>query len=105
MNAGNKMASISIELSHKDPDIQQLYFEQFQQFRVLLHNILQEEWSWQLHMADEHGKIVSRIFREHHGASIMKKEDWPELISFFKPRIIALDEFWNSVKFGFEALR
>ena len=49
MNADNKKASIGIELTHKDEDIQALYFEQFQQLKKLLHNALQEEWNWQLH--------------------------------------------------------
>jgi hypothetical protein len=34
--------------------------------------------------------------------SILQKNDWPALISFFKTRIIALDEFWSSVKYDFE---
>jgi hypothetical protein len=39
------------------------------------------------------------------GVSIFNKEDWPKLISFFKPRIVALDEFWNMVKYSFESLK
>ncbi|HEU4633358.1 MAG TPA: DUF4268 domain-containing protein [Flavisolibacter sp.] len=105
MHADNKKASIGIELGHKDPGIQQLYFEQFAELRKILENALEEEWTWQLHTHDTNGKLISRIFTENGGVSIFKKEDWPSLISFFKPRIIALDEFWSSVKYGFEALR
>ncbi|RYZ23162.1 MAG: DUF4268 domain-containing protein, partial [Chitinophagaceae bacterium] len=36
---------------------------------------------------------------------IFRREDWPELISFFKPRIVALDAFWSEAKYFFEALR
>jgi hypothetical protein len=32
----------------------------------------------------------------------MEEGDWPAIISFLKPRIIALDEFWENVKPGFE---
>ena len=53
----------------------------------------------------ENGKPVDKIFMEEKGLNILKKEDWPGLISFFKPRIIGLDEFWTNVKYGFEALR
>ncbi len=38
------------------------------------------------------------------GVSIFNKEDWPQLISFFKQRIIALDQFWSTARYGFEAL-
>jgi hypothetical protein len=105
MNADNKKASIGIELTHKDEGIQALYFEQFQQLKNLLHDALQEEWTWLLHTYNEHGRHISRIYTEISGVSVFKREDWPQLISFFKPRIIALDEFWSTAKHAFEAMR
>lgn len=104
MHADNKKAIIAIELTHKDAGIQQLYFEQFAELKKILEDFLQEAWSWQLHSVDN-GKIISRIFSETENVSIFKKEEWPLLISFFKPRIIGLDAFWSSVKYGFEALK
>lgn len=105
MQADNKGAWIGIELSHKDPQIQQLYFDQFQELRKILEQTLGEPWQWQLHTRDEHGKLVSRIVRQLPGLSIFRKEDWPGLITFFKPRLLALDEFWSGVKYSFESLR
>lgn len=105
MHADNKKAVVAIELNHKDRDIQQIYFEQFLPFKKLFEGAMQEEWTWQLHHYDENGKLVSRIYKEKEGISIFQKADWPELISFFKPRILALDEFWSSVKYSFETLR
>ena len=105
IHAENKNAVIAIELTHKDKEIQQLYFEQFLQFKNLFEEVMNEEWEWRLHAYDEHGKFISKIFKEKTDVSIFQKQDWPELISFFKPRIIALDEFWSSVKYGFESLR
>ena len=105
MNADNKKASIAIELTHKEADIQALYFEQFQQLKTLLQNALQEEWTWLLHTRNEHGKTISRIYTKIENVSIFKKDDWAQLISFFKPRIIALDEFWSTAKYVFEAMR
>jgi len=105
MDADNKKASIAIELTHKDQEIQQLYFEQLLQFKSLFADAVQEEWNWQLHSRDEFGRLVSRISAERNNLSIYQKKDWPDLISFFKPRIIALDTFWSSVKYAFESLR
>jgi hypothetical protein len=105
MNADNKSAFIAIEITHADIEIQQIYFEQFVQLKKIFHETVNEEWIWQLHIANENGKIISRIYKEKTGCSIFKKEDWPGLISFFKPRIIALDEFWSSAKYSFELLR
>src|SRR5688500_3455304 len=46
MNADARKASIAIELTHKDPGIQQLYFEQFEALKAMLHSALEEEWTW-----------------------------------------------------------
>jgi hypothetical protein len=105
MQADNKKAIIAIELTHNDPGIRELHFEQFSEMKNLLHATLNEEWTWELHAFNETGKTIGKIYTEKNGCSIFKKEDWPGLISFFKPRIIALDEFWSSAKYAFETLR
>ncbi|HWJ91152.1 MAG TPA: DUF4268 domain-containing protein, partial [Flavisolibacter sp.] len=105
MQADNKKASIGIDLSHKDPGMQQLYMEQFRQFKMLLEESVGEVWEWQEGTHDENGKLVSRIFTIQQGVNVFNKADWPALISFFKPRIIGLDAFWSSAKYAFESLR
>ena len=101
MDAGKKAAMISISLEHNDPELQQLYFEQFLEMKEMLHAALGEEWEWQLH-AQVDGKIITRIFKILPEVSVFNKEDWPDLISFFKPRIIALDSFWENARWGFQ---
>jgi len=105
MQAGKSGASIAIEIAHPDGGIQELFFEQFKEYKNILNGVLGETWEWQLHTTDENGKTTSRISKQIDGVSIFNKNDWPALISFFKPRIIALDEFWNDVKYGFDALK
>lgn len=105
MNADKNKAWIAIEITHPDAGVQELFFEQFEAFKDLLQSILNEDWDWDKHTIDEYGKTVSRIVKNLEGVNIFNKEDWPKLISFFKPRIIALDEFWNDVKDGFEGLK
>ena len=105
LHADNKIATIAIELSHGDAGLRQLYFEQFRQLKKFLEKATDEEWLWQSAAIDDYGKSISRIYTELHDVSVFKREDWPRLISFFKPRLIALDEFWNNVKYSFEALR
>lgn len=105
MNADNKTASIAIEITHKDESLQALYFNQFEQLKTLLHSTLNEEWTWLLHTHDDKGKTLSRIYTSISNVNIFNKEDWPKLISFFKPHIIALDKFWNNAKHIFEEMR
>jgi hypothetical protein len=102
MQADSRMATIGIEVTHTDRELQQLYFEQFVTYKAMLHNALNEEWNWQLLTTNEYGKSVSRIYTDISPVNIFQKEDWPKLISFFKPRLVALDEFWSDAKAAFE---
>lgn len=105
MHADKQKAFIAIELTHPDPDIQELFFEQFLELRHLLHEYVGEEWEWDLHTSNEYGKTISRIYKEISGVSVFNQDDWPTLISFLKPRIIALDDFWSGAQYSFDALR
>jgi hypothetical protein len=104
MEADVSFAGIFIELNHPDEDIRELYFYQLEEFKKLFHKALEEEWTWQLNYKDENGKITSRISKELKQVNILNEEDWPKLISFFKPRLIALDAFWSDAKYSFQNL-
>ena len=104
MQADNKKAYIAIEITIADKGLQQLYFEHFVQLKNIFKQTVPEEWQWELHSTNEEGKTISKIYKELDHVSVFKKEDWPELISFFKKHIIALDAFWSNVKYSFEAL-
>ncbi|HSI89682.1 MAG TPA: DUF4268 domain-containing protein [Adhaeribacter sp.] len=105
MQADKNAASVAIEITHPDPELQELFFEQFLALKNFLHETLGEEWEWELHATDENGKTISRIYQQLAPVNVFNKEDWPALISFFKPRIIALDEFWNNAQYSFDELR
>ncbi|NHA02850.1 DUF4268 domain-containing protein [Mucilaginibacter sp. HC2] len=105
MQAGNRQAYIAIEISHPDAGMQELMFEQFKELKAVLNTNFNEEWDWELHTRDENNKLVSRIIKTLPSASIFNRNDWPALISFFKPRIIALDEFWSVAQYSFELFK
>lgn len=104
-DADRKNASIAIEITHEDAGIRELYFEQFLELRTILQLNQGEEWIWELNYRDQFGKEISRIHTEISGVSIYNRDTWPNIISFIKPRIIALDEFWNDVKLVFDSLK
>jgi hypothetical protein len=105
MEAGKESASISIQLTHKDTLMRELYFDKFLSFKTIIHDSLNEEWTWESESTDEHGKVISKIYKEIKGVNIFDKSTWPEIISFLKPGIIELDEVWNNIKDAFEDLR
>lgn len=103
MKAEQDFASIGIEICHYDEELQELYFDQFKQFKKLLNAEIGEEWEWNLLVENEFGQKISKIEKVLPAVNVMEEEDWSEIISFLKPRIIALDAFWDNVKPGFES--
>ena len=101
METNKTSATISISLEHTDLTDQQINFEKFEQFKTMLHKTLGERWKWKLHVHTD-GRVISRIYKELPDASIFNQDQWPDLISFFKPRIIALDGFWENAKYSFQ---
>jgi len=102
MDAGNNSASIAIIISHPGITERHLCYEEFEAMHKVLEESLGEKWNWQADVYDESGKQVSSISTTLEGVNIFKQETWPEIISFLKPRIIALDLFWQMAKFRFE---
>jgi hypothetical protein len=101
LDADNNQAAIAIEFRHPDPVPQQHYFEKFRQLEKLFHQTTGENWQWQLHTKDEDERLVSRISTQLKDVNVFNVNDWPTIISFLKPRILALDTFWTMVKEGF----
>lgn len=104
MRAERDYASIGIEITNPDPEVQELFFDQFVQFKKLLMLELGEDWHWEMLTTNELGQTISKIEKRIEGLNVMDTDDWPDIISFLKPRIIALDVFWSNVKYGFEGL-
>jgi len=101
MDADINYASIAVELTHADPLIREQNYEQLLQLKKVLEKIAGEKWNWQLNH-EQDGNIISRISKVLPAVNILKENDWPAIISFLKPRIIALDKFWILVKDSFD---
>lgn len=103
MDADRDRAVIKIQLSSSNPVTRQLQYGQFSQLKTILDETLgEDDWVWQQAEQDEHGKTISTISKTIVGVNIHQHSDWPTIISFLKPRIIALDVFWSMAKHSFE---
>lgn len=87
-------AYIGIEVDFSREEMEHSQFRKFYQMKSLLESYLGEVWHWEEGAINFNGKPVSRIFKNLLGVDIMQENDWPAVISFLKPRIIALDAFW-----------
>ncbi|HUM66106.1 MAG TPA: DUF4268 domain-containing protein [Chitinophagaceae bacterium] len=98
MDADKKQASVAIEMRHSDMDEQDEIFKKFETLKKMFLEIAGTDWDWELHSIDEDSKPVSRIITRLQGVNIFNEADWPAIISFLKPRMIALDQFWHLAK-------
>ena len=98
MDVGKKQASVAIEMRHSDLDEQEEVFKKFMALKMLFDEIDGDDWDWELHNVDEDGKTVSRIITRLEGVNIFNEADWPSIISFLKPGLIAVDQFWHLAK-------
>lgn len=104
MDADHESAFIAIEINHPDEDIRELMYLQFEALKHILEANTGEPWLWEPRHEDQ-GRVVSRIGTGVSDLNIFRQEDWPDLISFLKPRILALDQFWSEAQYGFELFR
>lgn len=101
----SKSAKILIELTHKDLSIQELMFEQFEEFQPMFNSYFGGEWIWSKQYFDDRGKVISSIESKLEGVSIFRESDWVNIINFLKTNLIKLDGFWNDVKDSFEIFK
>lgn len=105
MDADRSEVRIAIQWSQPDRGIQKLMEEQFIQYRQIMHDLLGDAWIWDMDAIDEYGKPVSRIYQRLSGKDILDQEDWPDIVDFLKPRLLAMDEFWSYAKYGFDIFK
>lgn len=104
MSAERGGACIGIEIRHPDPDLGKLLFEQLFSLRKLMEIELKESWTWLPAPEEETANAGHKVEKCLPGVNVLDKNRWPEIISFLKPRIIALDAFWGQAQYGFEGL-
>jgi hypothetical protein len=102
MNADKDEAYIGIEIMHENPVQAEALYNQFVLLKPMLEEALGEQWTWEPLHSTETLQSLSRIYCILQPANIFNEADWPAIISFFKPRIIALDDFWSNHKMIFE---
>jgi len=101
MDADNTKAVIAIEISHPQDEQRLQYYNQFVSLKKLLASTTTFTWQWNEACQTDH-KTISSISQQLDDVNILNQSDWSAIISFLKPRIIALDKFWDMVKDGFE---
>jgi len=117
-DAERDRASVAIVLAHPDADLQDAYYNQLLVSKKMLEAASGpstgsgqapsagsgQAWIWQPPAPGENGKMISRVYQQLEGVNVFNQADWPAIISFLKPRLMALDTWWQEARYGFEML-
>lgn len=101
MDADDKKTTIAIIINHPQEALRLHYYDHFLSLKKLLESTTGFTWQWEETLNTEH-KTISSISQQLDDLKVLNQANWPAIISFLKPRIIALDAFWELVKDGFE---
>lgn len=104
MEVVDSIATVAIVLSHPNLETRSSQWDTLLAMESILKKIAGlEKWEKD-HKDHSYGAIQEdyRLYQVLEGVNIYKQEDWPKLITFYKALMIALDAFWEEVKYGFE---
>lgn len=104
MEATRSEARISVEIMQRDPVYSKKLYEQLVLLRGDFESTMQETWIWEPASVNDTNMPLSRLYTDLKNVNVLKEDDWPTIISFLKPRIILLDQFWNNNRMIFESL-
>lgn len=101
MQSNHGKVCIGIELSHPETSIRDQQFKLLQNLKTTFEVMCGAGWHWKENIESE-GKRISIISTSINGMHILNRDDWPTIISFFKAKIIALDQFWNEYQWALQ---
>ncbi len=98
--AGGNGAVVGIEIANAGREPGQRLTARLKAAQGTLRQSAGEDWHW----LEAEDRAPESLFygTELKNVSVFKQEDWPTLISFFKPRLLALDAFWQEAEWRFE---
>ena len=94
IEANKKSSSICIDIISSDEGVREVFFEQFEEFKILLSKKM-DTLNWEKKYRIDSGVYISRIYTELIGPSINKESEWGDIYRFFEKNLIALHDFWE----------
>ncbi len=94
----DKYISLSFDIQYKDDEIRELVWEQLCELKVVLEDKMNHPTQWNEKVFTKEGLCISSICWENHSLSFYNEDQWEEIISFFRSRLLEFDEFYQEYK-------
>jgi len=98
MEADKERAMIAVEIKHPYKTEREHCYQQLLALKKLMEKETGFQWQWQKEITTNHGEVFSTISQTLETVNVLNENDWPLIIAFLKPRMMALDHFWELVK-------
>ena len=90
----NKKAQVMIDIEPRDEEKRKIYFEKIESLKQILIDEFIPEAIFERNFHLETGKIISKIWVEKDGISVMNKNTWPQIFDFFYENMDAFERFF-----------
>lgn len=90
----NKKAQVMIDIEPRDEEKRKIYFEKIESLKQILIADFIPEAIFERNFHLETGKVISKIWVEKVGISVMNKNTWPLIFDFFYEKMDAFERFF-----------
>ncbi|MFK8038275.1 MAG: DUF4268 domain-containing protein [Crocinitomicaceae bacterium] len=95
MESTIEYAKFCVDIQFLDAGVREVFFEQFEEFKMVLSKKMPHELVWLKSFEHSNGKTISRIYSEINNVSVYNEGDWPKTHQFLVDNFIAFDGFWQ----------
>jgi len=95
MEANTYSCKFCIDIQFLNAGVREVYFQQFEEFKTKLDQIMPQPFSWLSSYEHPNSKTIARLFVEHEKSSIYNEQDWPKSHQFLIDSFMAFDTFWR----------
>lgn len=97
-HADRNIAISALDIDTNDSDYRELYLEQFDELKSVIHGMMPYELHFSSSFIRENETEVIRFYMILENVNVYRREDWPLIFEFLRSGLIAWDEFWTDFK-------
>ena len=101
----NKKAQVMLDIEPKDEEKRKIYYEKIESLKQILVDDFIEGVVFERNFHLETGKVISKIWIEKNGISVMNKNTWPQIFDFFYENMDSFERFFYEYKEYIEDLK
>ena len=95
MEANPELVRFCIDIQFLDKGVREVFFEQFEEFKVLLTENMPNDLFWLKSYDHPNKRTIARIYSELKGVNIYDQNTWPSAHQFLQENFLTFDEFWQ----------